>query len=262
MIPSLERCRLWFESFVDGFREGDPDDLRNVELKHEHSLEVLSIAGRLAPAALPDERLRRLGLVAALYHDCGRFPQYVRYRTFNDTESVNHGVLGARVLREEPDALEGLDPEARRLVLGTVFLHNRKALPPRLPEPLRMLLRVVRDSDKLDIMRVMLEHFAPDKPKNPVATLRLIDDPERYTPEILDSAMRRETPDYRSMRWLNDFKLLLLAWAYDLGHPKSRAVCRERGYVDQLAAVLPRRPEFEALLRQVRAYLNNGGGNR
>ncbi len=261
MSTSLERRGRWFEAFVDGFRRGGPDDLRNVRLKHEHSLEVLGIAERIAPAALPGERLRSLALIAALYHDCGRFPQYVRYRTFNDTESINHGVLGARVLREERGALEGLDPEGRRLVLGTVFLHNRKTLPPRLPEPLRMMLHVVRDSDKLDIMRVMLEHFDPDKPKNPVATLRLVDDPERYTPEILDSAMRRETPDYRSMRWLNDFKLLLLAWTFDLSWPESLAVFRERGYADQLAAVLPRRREFEALLHLVRTHLGNGGGH-
>lgn len=258
-MPGLAPRRRWFDAFVDRYRQGGPDDLRNVELKHTHSLEVLDIAGRIAAAAIPEERLRELTLVAALYHDCGRFPQYVRYRTFSDTESVNHGVLGARVLREEAEALAGLEPGERRLVLGTVFLHNRKVLPPMLSRPLRDMLQVVRDSDKLDIMRVMLEHFEPGKPKNPVATLRLIDDPERYTPEILDAAMRRETPNYRQMRWINDFKLLLLAWAFDLGHAESRTVFRERGYVDQLAAVLPRRPEFEALQKQVLMHLSNGG---
>ncbi|MEG6551837.1 HD domain-containing protein [Desulfocurvibacter africanus] len=261
-MPSLESHKRWFDAFVDGFRHGDPEDLRNVQLKHEHSLQVLAIAERIAASAAPDSRLHRLCLVAALYHDCGRFPQYVTYRTFNDTESINHGELGARVLRGHPEALEGLDSEGRRLVLGTVFLHNRKSVPTMLPEPLRHMLRVVRDSDKLDIMRVMLEHFDPDKPKNPVATLRLIDDPDRYTPTILDAAMRRVTPDYGQMRWLNDFKLLLLAWSFDLSFAASREVFRERGYLEQLASVLPKRPEFEALLRLVQTYLNNGDGSR
>lgn len=258
MTPGLESRRRWFEAFVDSFRHGAPDDLRNVQLKHEHSLQVLAIAERIAASAMTNDRLRRLTLVAALFHDCGRFPQYVTYRTFNDSESINHGELGMRVLRGHPEALEGLDADERRFVLGTVFLHNRKTLPAMLPGPLRHTLRVVRDSDKLDIMRVMLEHFDPNKPKNPVATLRLVDDPERYTPDILDAATRRITPDYRQMRFLNDFKLLLLAWAFDLGFAASREVFREFGYLEQLAAVLPRRPEFEALLRQVRACLNNG----
>lgn len=258
MTASVEPRKRWFDAFVDGFRHGGPDDLRNVQLKYEHSLQVLDIAERIAASVAPDGRLRRLSVVAALYHDCGRFPQYVTYRTFSDSESINHGELGARVLRGHPEALEGLDAEERRLVLGTVFLHNRKALPAMLPAPLRHMLRVVRDSDKLDIMRVMLEHFDPDKPKNPVATLRLIDDPERYTPDILDAATRRMTPDYRQMRWLNDFKLLLLAWIFDLGFAASREVFRKRGYLEQITAVLPQRPEFEALLRQARACLNNG----
>ncbi len=258
-MADLEARKRWFNAFVDDFRHGDPDDLRNVQLKHEHSLQVLAIAERIAASSTPDSRLRRLCLVAALFHDCGRFPQYVTYRTFNDTESINHGELGARVLRGHPEALEGLDSEGRRFVLGTVFLHNRKSLPAMLPEPLRHMLRVVRDSDKLDIMRVMLEHFDPAKPKNPVATLRLVDDPERHTPAILDAAMRQTTPDYGQMRWLNDFKLLLLAWAFDLGFAASRKEFQERGYLERLAAVLPRRPEFEALLGRVRTYLNNGG---
>lgn len=257
MTQGLAFYEKWFHAFVDGFRPDDPEDLRNVELKRLHSLEVLGIARRVAASATDDARLRHVCLVAALYHDCGRFPQYMHYHTFSDTESVNHGELGARVLRGHPQALDGLDPESRRYVLGTVFLHNRKFLPPRLPAPLRLMLQVVRDSDKLDILRVMLGHFDPTQPKNPAATLHLIDDPERYTPEILEAALRRETLDYRHMRWLNDFKLLLLAWAFDLNFAQSRVVFLERGYLDRMAAVLPQRPELNQLMHMVRTHLNN-----
>ena len=50
--------------------------------------------------------------------------------------------------------------------------------------------------------------------------------------------------NYQEMVWVNDFKLLLCSWVYDLNYRVSRAVVRERGYLEELLGYLPRSPEF------------------
>ena len=46
---------------------------------------------------LPDD-IARAGLLAGLYHDCGRFPQFCQYRTFVDAASVNHAHLSLSLI--------------------------------------------------------------------------------------------------------------------------------------------------------------------
>ena len=65
--------------------------------------------------------------------------------------------------------------------------------------------------------------------------------------------------NYQDMVWVNDFKLLLCSWVYDLNYGVSRVVVRERGYLEKLVGYLPRSPEFARLGRQLREDLAAGG---
>ena len=62
--------------------------------------------------------------------------------------------------------------------------------------------------------------------------------------------------NYQEMVWVNDFKLLLCSWIYDLNYRVSRRVVRERGYLEKLLGYLPQSPEFKRLGQQLREDLN------
>jgi len=51
---------------------------------------------------------KRIAEVIALFHDIGRFEQFVRYRTYNDVKTVNHCLLGLEVLRRTK-VLDGVE---------------------------------------------------------------------------------------------------------------------------------------------------------
>jgi hypothetical protein len=61
------------------------------------------------------------------------------------------------------------------------------------------------------------------------------------------------------MIWVNDFKLLLCSWIYDLNYGVSREIVRARGYLEELLGYLPQNPEFERLGQQLRGDLAVGG---
>jgi putative nucleotidyltransferase with HDIG domain len=247
----------WFQEYTQEFLVGSEFDVANVQLKIDHTMRVLEFARQIAAAQGPDGELTELAHLAALFHDVGRFPQYSRYRTFHDQISVNHAYQGVVTLKRER-VLEKLPPAARKLVLGAVALHNRRSLPRGLPRKLADLTRMVRDADKLDIFQVMLAHFRPGVRHNKVVNLELKPDPDKYTPAILAQVWQREMVNLQEMVWVNDFKLLLCSWIYDLNYPVSRRVFRQRGYLEELLGYLPQTTEFNRLGQQLREDLAAG----
>jgi hypothetical protein len=242
-----------FEAYVNGFLSGEPGADRNIELKREHSRKVLDEAAMIADDEGLTGRLARLARLAALLHDFGRFRQFAEYGTFIDKNSVNHGLLGCRELRAS-GFLQGLPEADRHLVRCVTAVHNRRFLPAGLPEDAGCLARLVRDADKLDIYRVMLEHFRPDGTVNHVVTLSKIDEPGAYSASVYEQA-RRGQADYDEMVYVNDFKLLLLSWAHDLGFAATRRAFAERGYLDRLLETLPRDRRIGRLGEELRQAL-------
>jgi len=245
----------WFEEYVQGFFTGRPEDDDHLALKKEHSMKVLAEAQAITQTLGLSEKLTTAAHLAALYHDAGRFPQYRVYKTFKDSISANHAHLGARSLRSNR-LLTGLGRDMRVLVLGAVAMHNRRALPEGISRELDTITRIVRDSDKLDITRIMLDHLRPGGKRSDVVTLHVIDDPQRYSEAIVAQIRAGSMGDYALMRYENDFKLLLISWVFDLNFSAARRSFLERGHAGELFDLLPRTAELTQLRNSIYAVLN------
>ncbi|MBI4806435.1 MAG: HD domain-containing protein [Desulfovibrio sp.] len=251
----IEKHISWFEEYVQGFLTGNPEDDGHLLLKREHSLKVLAEARAITSSLGLSGQLTSIAHLAALYHDAGRFPQYRTYKTFKDSLSANHAHLGAKALRSNP-FLNDLGHDMRVLVLGSVAMHNRRDLPGGISPELDTVTRIVRDSDKLDITRIMLDYLRPGGKRSDVVTLHVIDDPERYSEAIVDQIRAGNMGDYALMRYENDFKLLLISWVFDLNFKASRRAFLERGHADELFDLLPRTEELTQLRNSIYAVLN------
>ena len=191
---------------------------------------------------------QRLTLFAALFHDVGRFPQYVRYKTFLDRESKDHGILGGRsIVLGKENLLPSLTQDEFRLVRAAVVIHNRKKVPEGISSRLRQIVDVVRDADKLDIYRVMVAHFTRAPGDFPVVTLHAKDNPDAYTRGVFDDALNGVQGDYKKIVYVNDFKLLLCGWVNDFNFMVSRRIAHKRGLVQDLLNTLPDYPEMREL---------------
>lgn len=250
-FPILERR---FQDYAARYFDGETENDYHIDLKLQHSLRVYALARRIVEHEPLGPDAADIALVAALFHDTGRFEQFRRYRTFHDPSSANHARLGVRALLAE-DLLRDLPGEVRRTVLGAVFLHNVRALPEPLREPLGAATRVVRDSDKLDIIPVVLANLAADGNGSNVVTLGLDPHPASYTRSIYDAVLAGKTANYAEMRWFNDFRLLLMSWIADLNFPTSLTIFRERGYADTIFDALPDDEAMRTLRARIDARL-------
>ncbi len=192
----------------------------------------------------------RACLLAALYHDIGRFEQFSQYGTFKDAHSINHATLGAHILQKE-GFLNTEIHALQRQVITAVSMHNRYALPKKLALPLLHITQAVRDADKLDILRIMAEHFSHKGEQSSAVTFYAKDEPLMYSDKILQDVMQNRLASYADIVYINDFKLLLCSWIHDLVFVTSKKTLASRGYLESILADLPKLPPLQAVQEQI-----------
>ena len=251
----LHNLRKWFSEYCRSFYTPVPEDQKNIVLKEEHTRCVCENMAEIGRHLGLDPGRAALAEAIALFHDVGRFPQYHLYKTFRDDLSTNHAALGAGVLVKE-NVLRNLPRNERDLVVHAVTLHNTLAVPEGLDEESLLFLRMVRDADKLDIWRVFIDYYAQrNEDRASAAALGLPDTPE-YSAETLASIRKRELVLLKSLRTLNDFKLLQLAWIFDLNFARSLELVRERSIIDGIANTLPHTEDIALAVNSIRDYVD------
>ena len=250
----LERLQEWFAGYCRGFYTESTEDNRNFALKEQHSRLVLEnmklLTGSLALGK--DDQLTAEAI--ALFHDVGRFEQYRRYSTFKDSISVNHALLGVRVLAEAR-VLETVPAEERRTIFRAVTFHNVFRIPEALDARELLFTRLIRDADKLDIWRVFIDYYGEPEGERASAVGLGFSDLPHCSPEVLQCLRQREIVQLAAVQTLNDFKLLQLSWVFDLNFPESFRLLLERGCIDALAATLPMDPEVRSAVGTVSEFV-------
>jgi hypothetical protein len=185
----------------------------------------------------------------------GRFPQYQQYKTFDDSNSVNHAALSARVLLEH-QVLGRLHQRDRDIIIRAVTLHNVFSLPHGLDEESLLFTRLIRDADKLDILRVVIEYFKQEPGTRAEAVALGLPDAPGYSDEVL-SCLHGERMAQKSMLTTqNDFKLLQLTWLYDINFTGSLRMVVTRNYIPTIAGLLPRNDAIFSAVSNVQGYVD------
>lgn len=247
----LERFKRWFRQCSNRFFGDDEYVNANLRLKQEHTARTCEEITRLAHELALNDNEVRIAELTALFHDVGRFPQFAQYRTFNDSRSIDHGQKGVEVLCEE-GVLDSLPAEERQWVQTAVGLHNRKSLPTALKGRALLFTKLIRDADKIDIFRVVMEYYRRyrEDPNSFPLEVELPDTPQ-YSPEVLEAVMKEEAVDWAKLRTLTDARLCQLGWVYDLNFTASLRRIDECGYLAELIGYLPPDDAIQRLCRKV-----------
>jgi putative nucleotidyltransferase with HDIG domain len=252
---ALQSLQNWFSAYCGAFSLPADEDQKNIELKRLHTHEVCLNAGRIALDLNMDPHSSALAAAAALFHDVGRFQQYERYKTFDDSISVNHAALGVRVLVKHK-ALGGLRKPDQDVIIRSVMLHNVFSLPQDLDDETRLFAQLVRDADKLDILRVFIEYYEQDEKSRSGAVALGLPATPGYSQDVL-ACLKNGTMAKKSMlRNQNDFKLLQLAWVYDLHFFSSLQMLMERDLIRRVAEKLPDTREITQATETVQRYVD------
>ena len=252
-VRQVEELKRWFEAYSSSFFGSDDFVNRHLQMKREHTRRTCEGILHLAKELSLKGNETRIAETVALLHDIGRFPQFVAFRTYNDAKSINHCALGIDVLRRE-GVLKSLDEQERLWVETAIAHHGQKTLPENLNGPALLFLKLIRDADKLDIFRIVIQRYRSYQ-EDPGGTLLELPDEPEISPEVLDAVLNRRLIDYGDLHTFNDFKLCQIGWVYDMNFPASLEKLESGKILDEMFSFLPQSPEIAEVRRRIRSYI-------
>lgn len=224
---SRQKAKKVFRDYVAKF---DLNDER-IQLKIKHTYRVAELCERIAIDLGISDEDRELAWFIGLLHDFGRFEQLKRYHTFIDAKSVDHGQLGVELLFEEGKIQSFLETRKYDSWIRTaIWYHSVYELPDNLSDKEEMFCKILRDADKIDILRVNVE--------TPVSVIYDTGDKEvcnaTVTQDVMDSFLAHETILHSKKKTIVDRFVGHLSLVFGLEYPCSIQIVKEQGYYKKL----------------------------
>ena len=240
-----QTIRSRFSSYIAPY---DITDTK-VRLKAAHTYRVAELCSRIAESLALSAEETDLAWFLGMLHDIGRFEQVRRYGTFSDADSVDHAEFGADLLFRDGLIRSFTDSSSEDgLMEKAIRLHNKFGLPDDLTERERTFCQILRDADKIDILRVNCEF--------PREEIYHFTEEEFRTSDISDAvladamAMRNVYRPHR--RTAADYIVGQAALIFGLVYPESRRILREQGYLEKLLDFESSNPEARRKMDMIR----------
>lgn len=156
MIKEIDRNKVT-KAFSDYTAAYDASDSK-IKLKIDHTYRVAALCERIAKSERMSQEDADLAWLLGMLHDIGRFEQLRKFGTFNDAESVDHAKLGADILFQEGKIRDYVTEEAEDfLIEQAIRVHNAFRVPENMDTRVECLSHILRDADKIDILKVNVE---------------------------------------------------------------------------------------------------------
>ena len=216
-----------FEEYTSNYDIAD----EKVRLKIEHTYRVCDLCEQIAAESGFDEKEKELAWLTGLLHDVGRFEQLRRYGTFVDAKSIDHAEFGADILFHENKIRDYIDDDSEdELLEKAVRCHSAYRVPTQYSERERKFADVLRDADKIDILKVNI--LFPLEEIYNVTTQELKNC--KVTPEVMQ-AFHEGHAILRSLKKTPvDHVVGHISLVYELIYPVSTQIMQEQGYLEKL----------------------------
>jgi putative nucleotidyltransferase with HDIG domain len=250
-MPSFADLSRAFLHYLDSFQADDEGIRDHFQIKKKHTYRVVREIKSVALQSRLSGKETELARIIALFHDIGRFEQFMRYRTFNDDISENHSKIALRVLKEQ-HFLSSFEDKTVKIITAAIENHNVPILPEISDPAILLFSRLLRDADKLDIWSLTLD-------QNVAFTIRNEKEPDEYrVPENILSRLReRKIVLLQFADSMNDFRLLRLSWIFDMNFPATFSIIEKKGTIDKILARIPEFPEKNEISAILHHYCRN-----
>ena len=248
MIFDRQKALDAFAAYAARYNDRDP----KVRLKIDHTYRVAGLCRRIAQSLDLSPEDTELAWLCGLLHDVGRFEQLRRYGTFNDAVSIDHAACGAQVLFEEGRIRDYLDTATEdELLHKAVALHSVYRLP-ELDERTVLFCNILRDADKIDILRVNVE--VPLEEIYNVSSKELHASP--ISPEVAAAFYEHHAVLRALKHWPADNVVGHMSLVYELVFPESLRIVKEQGWLDRLMAFSSENPDTARTLGEMRDHMH------
>ena len=170
MIIDRKNVEDTFKKYTDNYDTSD----EKIKLKVDHTYRVAALSERIAISLGLDKADTDLAWLIGMLHDIGRFEQLKNYGTFSDADSIDHAHYGVELLFDEGLIWKFIDKTKLKadieddksedklkkefseldILKTAIFNHSAYRIEEGLPEKVQMFCNIIRDADKIDILKV------------------------------------------------------------------------------------------------------------
>ena len=234
-----------FAAYVAAY---DRTDVK-IHLKEEHTERVAALSEQIAGSLKLTAGDTDLAWLLGMLHDIGRFEQLRRFGTFADAKSVNHAALSADILFQDNRIRRFVQEESEDAVIQkAIRLHNVYELPQMNSVREKMFCDILRDADKIDILKVNCD----------IPMSEIYDEPEEafYEDDISEAVLA----DILACRNVNrahtmtaiDHLIGHISLTFGLVYPESFRIVSRQGYLDEMLSFESRNLNAQCKMKQIR----------
>lgn len=202
-------------------------DLQNEHIKgkQKHSLRVMEISRQIAEKLELTQEEVEIATLIGLLHDIARFEQYTQYGLVKDLQSIDHGDLGAEILRE--DIRKYIETsQYDEIIIKAVKNHNKFKIEEGLTETEELFSRIIRDADKIDIFYQSVVRFWKGK-EFKVEDSKISED---VVQQIKDYSLIK----IKAEETVIDNVMTIIAFIFDINFKSSFQILKEEDYINKI----------------------------
>lgn len=256
MTENIDRSTKWFENYVGSFTGLNDSQAHNFQIKKSHSERVAQNALFLAEKNDFDDYGRHLAFLLGLLHDVGRFKQLLEHGTFNDEKSVDHAELAIKIL-EEVDVLDAIDADNKRVILKAIQYHNKLKIGDELNEKERLFAQLLRDADKLDILKVLSEYYVSRNVKPNHTLTWELPKGSVVSPAVAKEVLAGKMVSKKNVASEIDVKIMQLSWVYDINFRASFDHLLKNRFLERIYNSMSKNDLVIEIYRKIKVYSEN-----
>jgi len=246
----------WFNNYYNSFGNLTEQQQRNFGIKAEHSKRVAKTAFEIAEKLQWQEEEIQLAFVSGLLHDVGRFSQLAEFNTFNDDQSVDHAMQGVKVL-QEANLSELFGVDSSDIIFDAIRNHNKLAIDSSLKGRSLMHSRLLRDADKLDILKVLSEYYLQRNGQANHTLTWELPKGNAVSIEVAKEVLAGKMVSKKNVVSEMDVKIMQLSWVFDLNFKPSFEFLSKSRYLEVIYSSLPKNDLIIEIYRKIKVYTEN-----
>lgn len=254
---NIEKYYLFFENYTDKFIKNatNTTELIHLNRKKDHSYRVADLSLQIGKSLALENKDMFLLNIIALFHDLGRFPQFKKYHTYDDLISVNHAILSIKSI-DETDILSDFNNSDKELIKSCILLHNEKALPQNLSQRDFLFASILRDADKLDFFKGMVD-IIPNLPKEEQKVFYTDkDETDVISDVVYNKILNRELIPNSEIKTKLDKQVRALGFiTSDLNYTESFKIIIDNNYLDKIYNLLPKTERVANIYNIAKSYI-------
>lgn len=253
---TLEQFREEYNQILSSVETKDFAQQQAFDQWKRHNEKVVENILLLGQSLDMEDGEMRMAEILALFHDIARFRDISTSPYYPKLTETGHAEAGAELLSLLPSYKE-LEAAKQEILQKVTIFHNKPELPKKENEIVVYYLKLLRDADKLDTLRMTAEFLTyRDIKVSPSDTLNLSKRPT-ISENIYKAISNDVMPKKEDMVTYNDYVLLQLSWVFEFTYRKTYLLLNQRQYVKRLYDALPKNDAIIDIYRKARIHIEN-----